>query len=65
MSIKDSCLGSGSLHPSFLGLGRVVKGKVSEKNGSLPCPNNPKNLNVEQLTLNTNSNTLRILRIRV
>ena len=26
---------------------------------------NPKNLGVEQLTVNTNSNTLRILRIRI
>ena len=60
MNIKDLCLGSENLHPSCLSLGisRVLKGEVSEKNGIVPCPRT-KNLDVEQLhvTLNTYSNT--------
>ena len=39
-----------------------VLGEVSEKNGTVPCPK-PKELGCR--TLNTNSNTLRILRICV
>ena len=56
MSIKDSCLGSGSLHPNFFGFRQSSeKVKLAKRTVLYPALN-PKNLDVEQLTLSTNSN---------
>ena len=59
MNIKALCLGSGIVHPSFGGLGRIMGWMVKlAKLTVLYSALNPKNLDVERLSLITNPNTL-------
>ena len=54
MNIKDLCLGSRRLHPSF-GFRKSYRMMKLAKRTVLYPGLNPKNLDVERLTLNTNS----------
>ena len=59
-AMQDYCLGFGNLHPSFLGC-RQSFGMVKLAKRTVPYSVlNPQNLDVEQLTLLKNTNSLNI-----